>query len=339
MMNQLSVAVLAGFFSASVLANVSGLPDVTGDGAADVAIDDATQANVVRVHSGKDGAPVAQLSFFAPGWQMIDHATVRTDGGTTAIAALGAADNDGRIRVELKEPSGGAAVGSDMEFLNARWTAKAIGYLDDPNSDGDLTDSAVLVLATKANNGKHVVEARRVIDGERVGKWRFFGPQWDVKAVEGYTLADGSARIAVLGTSAKSGKSRIQTLNLTVGEKQTRNVAHEAVIVSDMVVSVDYDANGVADDPAVLLLRKKAGGNNVIRAHNALTGKKLDDMHLINAGWTADSVALLPDSTGNRYAELATHAANTTMSLVKVRDLSTGKRVSQFAIPTDGGDI
>jgi len=208
-----------------------------------------------------------------------------------------------------------------------------VGYLDDANGADDASDAAVLVLATNDSTGRNMVEAKQISDGSLVGKWAFFTPDWEVKAVVGLLPMGGNPRVAVLATSAITGQNKIQIRDVVTGLKSGMFFMGSSAEAVDLGVLEDIDFNGVDNDPAYVGLLKKEGGNNIVRVRDALTGAKIKDALVIGSSWQAISLALLPDLSGNGASEVAALASSAENGLVKLSDYSSG--VSLAEVPVD----
>jgi len=319
-----------------VSASVSGLPDVSGDGFADIAVRaDATDPNAIDIASSQDGSLVRSINFFNSSWAVNDHATLFDGNGDNtaddpAIVALASAKSTGQIKVQLRYAADGSTVRTNIGFLNSKWTAVAVGVLEDSNGDGNSADRAIAVLAKDNISGRNLVELRQVSDGSLLGKWGFFTPAWNGKAVVGYTPSGGDPTIAVLATDTVSNKSKIQRRNVSTGTKSSLFVFGSDVATTDLAVLDDLDNNGTADDPAFLTIGKKAGGNNIVRTNNAVTGAKVKDSLAIGSSWISTSVSVLPDISGNTIPEFVALSTEGSDGSLKLRDFSSNSSIDTF---------
>ncbi len=317
-------------------ATLSGFSDVSGDSIPDFSAAHATETNTIVVLSGQDGAPLRSLAFFNASWTVNDHAAY-ADGnrdntiGDPALVALATSIVTGQIKVQLRYATTGEMVDSSIAFFSKNWTAVAVSVHDDPNGDGNTEDAAIAVLAANKSSGRNMVELRAIGDGSLIGKWAFFTPSWTVKAVSG-VVSSGVAYLAVLGTESSSGKSKVELRRISDGTRSGIFFFGPSVATADLAVVKDANADGNADDPGLLVLGKRAGGNSIIRIRRVDNGAKVSDKLVIGAVWNAESLAVVPDYSGNNIFEYAALAQGATGTVIKIRDYQSIDSIDTLTI-------
>ncbi len=331
-------------FSSPTWASLGGLPDISGDNQPDIALISPNSGDrEVTLLSGTDGSWIGAIEFFNPNWMVSDHITMRDGNGDgvsddPAIAALATSSITGQIMVQLRYAGDASVVRSNIGgFFSKDWDAKSIGLLLDSNGDGNTNDAAILVLATKKSTGRHMVEARRIADGARIGRFgAFFTPDWGVKAVGGYVTAADGPIIAVLGSDPVSGNTRIDTRDMATETRAGIFVSSSGLRAIDMAIVADHNGDGTANDPAAVVLGKRVnGGANVVRIRNLLDGSAIDQLQVVSGAWEGLDVAVLPDAGGTDVPGLVSYSEKPGKGVIRVRTYGSNSKLytHTFNIP------
>jgi len=168
-----------------------------------------------------------------------------------------------------------------------------------------------------------------------IGKWGFFTPDWEVKAVGSFVTGPGNAYIALLATDTTTNKSKVQMRRVADASKSNVFFAGSDIETFDMAVLADLDGNGTSDDAGLVVLGKKNGGNNIIRVRRADNGAKVKDSLVLGAAWESESLVLLEDFSGNSSPEFAAFATQDNSGLVKIRDYATGTSLDDWPLNID----
>ena len=144
-----------------------------------------------------------------------------------------------------------------------------------------------------------MLELRSASGGTFLGRWKFFTPEWIPVAAAALEAPASAPSIAVLATNTVSGQAKIQFVDIGSNGKSNVFVFGSGAAAVDLGVTNDGNGDGVATDPAFLVLGEKSGGNTVVRLRDVATGTKIADITMLNASWRAESLTVLPDQNFN----------------------------------------
>ncbi len=308
------------------------LSDLSGDAYPDLfKFSDASSSTNLEIISGSDGTLIRTISFFNANWRPLASSVLadsNADGVSTdpAIAMLAQNISNGQIKVQLRNPTTGAQIGSNVQFLNNLWDGISMTVVNDTNGDGQSTDPSIAVVATKKDMSRSVVELRSISDSSLLGKWSAFNPTWMIKDIESTLSGAGDPQLAILGTDPISGNSKIELRRISDGAKSGIFAFGGSVDSISLSILTDRNGDGIPNDHAVGILARKSNGTNIVRFRRVDTGAKLKDLLMLGNAWTARDLAITPDTNSNMFEEavgLATSGSGTT-ELLKTRDYDTG---------------
>ena len=324
------------FDTSTVEAGLVALVDASSSSVPDFAtLADPGNSNLVNVVSGASGATVRTIDFFLGAWELKSIASF-SDGDSDGLphdpAIVGVAKNaeNGRIQVKVRDAVSGSRIGNNITFFSSQWLPLAIAVLEDADGNGVANDPAAAVLAQRTGSGKFTLEVRRLNDGTKIARYNFFNQNWTPKGVVAYSPAGGTPSAAVLATDNNNNQSRVQVRRLSDGNKQLLFAFGANVETTGLALVNDADGDGTSDDPAFVVLGKRSNGSgNFVRVTRASDGQKIADRFVINDGFDATDLAVLPDVNNTGYEDVAALAIPTGGGdlLLKIRDLETGSNI------------
>jgi hypothetical protein len=252
----------------------------------------------------------------------------------SAIAVLGLNIHTGQAAVQVRSVEEGAPqVGSDINFFNSEYGPVDIAVVNDTNGDGVPNDPSIAVLAERDSTGRQAVILRS-LDGSLIGNWTITQPDQELLAIAGVSLAGGESRLGVLVRNTVTGKSKIRSIHIGDGTiLQNSHVAGSWLEVQDLSVQRDYNGDGVANDPAYVVLGKNAGNEKPkVRLIDVLSRERLGDLRVLTNNWDAQSIAVSADLSGDNREDLLTIATrkDNEKLIINVKELDSGAGVGNL---------
>jgi hypothetical protein len=103
--------------------------------------------------------------------------------------------------------------------------------------------------------------------------------------------------------------------------------------VQDLSVQRDYNGDGVANDPAYVVLAKNAGNERPkVRLIDVLSRVRLGDRKVLTNNWDAQSIAVSADLSGDNREDLLTIATrkDNEKLIINVKELDSGDTVKNL---------
>lgn len=318
------------------------LPDPSGINPPDYVLYNGTTKNRFDVFSGQTGLNLRSIDFFSNSWDpiaMAAYADGNSDGTAddAALAVLGQNISTGQLKVQLRDAFSGSVLQPNIGFFNSDWQPLGLAILEDSNGNGVFDDPAAAVLAQNTGSGRIMAELIRISDGAELGRWAFFNPAWDAKAVAAFAPEGGNPMLAVLATDPGTGKSKVQLRDIVTDTKSSVFVSGPAIQVEDLGILMDLNGDGTKDDPGLVVLGRKGSGNNVVRVRRVSDGSRVDDVLMVGSAYGATGLAMLADVNSSNYEDIAVLAEPMTSGslLVKLRDLGTGDTIENLFLDKD----
>ena len=324
------------------LADVTEAGDTSGDGDIAVLLQGDATGSEVQIIDAASGAVLNTIDFFTWAWEPIAIDTI-TDGdsdGTAddpAIALLARRGDNGQIKVQFRRVSNGGLLRANIGFFNSGWTPIDVAVVNDINGDGTTGDTGIAVLAENNTTGRIEIEMVPLdtLDETPTFKQRFFSPDWTPVAAEALVPAGGGeSLLTVVARNDISGKTVLQRRQVSNGLRLTNIFAFgSAIDPSDVTVAEDGDANGTADDPAVVFYGTKLStGNSVVRSRSVANGARLDEFRILGSSFLPERVTMLPDASGDNINDVAGTARDSGDDelILKARDYASGGNVSNI---------
>ena len=320
--------------------NVVGLPNNVSGDTDTYAVYTGDVPNQLDIVDASTGATIDSIDFYGGTWEFqaaASFADGNNDGMPDDPAIVGVAKNSntGFIQVKVRDGATGARIGSNIDFFSQQWQPLGIAVLEDSDGNGINDDPAAAVLARRLTTGRHVVEVRRLSDGEKIAKYNFFNADWDPKGVVAYTPVGGIPHIAVLATENATGQSKVEIRRLSDGDKRRIFGFGSNVITTGISMLGDVDGNGTADDPGFVILGKRLNGSgNYVRIRLASNGGKIRESFMINDSFTATGLEVIPDANNSGYDEVSVYAVpdGGGSPVFKIRDLETGSTLDTITL-------
>jgi hypothetical protein len=326
--------------------------DISSDTVPDIALLNLSKLSAlgpyVSLLSGTDASRIDRIKFFSD-----NYVPYRMDTGLDAnqngsisdpfIAVLAVHNNTLKSWVQVRSAKTGAKLRPNLRFFSENYAPIDVAILDDTNGDGVPDDPSVAVLAQKITSGRQAVMLRSLVTGKRLANWTITANEQTVLAIAGATVkgtAPNNARILVLTLDSSGGekpKYRVLPIRVSNGallSKQT--VIGSSWRLRDIAIQRDGNRNGVANDPAYVVLGIQGStGNSKVRVRDVKSNTKLvGDITILSDTWEALWVGVAPDMSGNNVEDVvvvATRPSGLGVDVrIKVRDLKTGDSVDNL---------
>jgi len=311
------------------------LPDVNGNGSADLAlseVDPVTGNNVqIQVKDGRTGAKIANIrvNTAVKPYQLIALASVN---GAPALALSEVDPVTGKnIRIQVKRASTGALIRNIRVDMNTK--PHQMVAMGDVNGNGS-TDIALSEV--NATTGKNVqVQVKDAATGAKIVNIRL-NPNYKPHAL--VVLADvngnGSPDIALSESNATTGKSvQIQVKDGRTGVKISNVLVNGTTKPYQLISLGNVNGAGSPADLALLEVNPTTGKNVQIQVKDALTGGKIRNIPL-NPNYSPLGMNSAPDSNGNGVQELGVLEQDAAGKVqIQVKDALTGGLIKNQPFP------
>ncbi|MDQ6997900.1 MAG: DUF5011 domain-containing protein [Mariprofundus sp.] len=311
------------------------LPDVNGNGSADLAlseVDPVTGKNVlIQVKDGSTGAKITNIrvSTSVKPHQLVALANVN---GAPAIALSEVDAVTGKsVQIQVKRASTGALIRNILVNVNTK--PHELVALPDVNANGS-TDIALSEV--NAVTGKSV--QIQVKDGSTGAKIINIAVNPNYKphnlVVLGDVNGNGSADVALSESDAVTGKSvQIQVKDGLTGAKISNVRVNGNTKPYQLIALGNVNGVGSPTDMALLEVNATTGRNIQIQVKDALTGGLIRNIPL-NPNYSPLGMDSAPDSNGNGIQELGVLEQNGAGAVqIQIKDSLTGGLIKNQPFP------
>lgn len=245
------------------------LPDVDGDGTAEVAViyrSRDTGEFILEVQSGRTATTIGTYYFGSDPVLALRIVGDLDANGAAEFAVLSELSS-GRARVQLRDGDNGYLLG-DLTF-SAGLTPVDMTVLPDTDGDGN---PEIAVLATRDSDGRVAAEMRNAAGPETAPRFIWFSPNHEavaLAAIPGDADGDGVAELAVLLRRLHDGRNRIDIRNANGPENPNVIWLGIGSTATDVTIVDDGAANSTprvavlttldSDSRPLVLLRNAAG--------------------------------------------------------------------------------
>jgi len=311
------------------------LPDVNGNGSADLAlseVDPVTGKNVqIQVKDGKTGAKIANIrvNTAVKPYQLIALVSVN---GAPAVALSEVDPVTGKnVQIQVKRASNGALIKNVR--VNTTTKPHMLVALPDVNGNGS-TD--VAFSEVNATTGKNVqVQVKDAATGAKISNIAL-NPNYKPHQLIalGDVNGNGSADIALSEMGAIGGKSKqIQVKDGRTGAKISNIHVNGNTKPYQLIALGNVNGVGSPADLALLEVNPATGKNVQIQVKDALTGALIKNIRL-NPNYSPLGMVSAPDSNGNGVQELGVLEQDATGKVqVQVKDALTGTLIRNQPFP------
>lgn len=298
--------------------DITSISDISGDTVPEIAyLDEQDNQPRIRYYSGADHNKIQGVRYFSRDWTRVAAATI-TDGNGDGLAidpAVAVLAYSGTRAVQVRWAATGATVGNSVRFLNSDWTVIDVAVIEDVNGDGVSGDTAIAVLGVNESlvfNEQIQVQVRWFSDGSKLATWRFFNGNWEPRALEVVHRIGASPLLAVLANKPATGANMVQARRLNKGSlHRDTSFWSPGWEARDIGILLDADGNGVADDPAYLVLaHHRATNRNKVQIRRVSDGMKIKKINMQGKDWSAWRVTSSGDISGNLYEEVGSLSEN-----------------------------
>ncbi|MEJ2137865.1 MAG: DUF1800 domain-containing protein [Gammaproteobacteria bacterium] len=321
--------------------DIAPIADLSSDGFADVAVLPLSEGPKVWLYSSADGSPLGTVSFFARHWMPVALAAFSGGGGEgsvkdSRIALLALNNETGTLSVQVRTAEAdGSKVGSNIGFFNSTYQPIDVAVVDDTNGDGISNDPSIAVLAQRYYPWRQAVQLR-TLDGQLLGNWTITQPRQQLLSLAGVSMTKGQSRVSALVKGKDDGKARILSVRIADGE------ALPAIELAtgwwqpdalDLSVQRDGDGDGMANDPAyVILVKNQPNGEQSLILKDVGSGSFLGSRQVIDGSWQSESLSVAADLGGDdkEYAFIIASGDSSEELLVNVRELESGNQVANL---------
>lgn len=291
------------------------LPDITGDGVADIGLL-GTGRPTVELRDGALSTALPTRRFLTSAYEprLAVGVPDLDDSGTAEIAVLGLRDSE-LVRVDVRDAQSGARV-RQFNFYKRGYQPIDLKVLADLSGN---QRAELALLAERRSDSQVRVSIRDALDGTSVGSVRFLGAGFQARAllVLPDLAGDGVPDLGVFATRNSDGRPVVEIRNADGSGRASRTwfLANGFVAVGARL-GPDYDNNGVPE--LAVLGRRLSDGRFLVERKNASGAENRTRMWFYGRGYDPLDFEALPDLDMDgvpEYAVLARRQSDARLSI------------------------